>query len=432
MKEKIRKITQSYFVKSVATVASGTALAQLITLIFMPLITRLYGPEVYGLQGVFMNAVNVLATIGALAYPTAIVMPRKERDAIDIAVLCIFIATFTLILTSAALYFWGDYILALLNASEIGHLKQLIPLAAACAVGGVILDQWLIRKHEFKHIAKFKVITVGITSLAKTGIGFISPSASSLILTNTVGSGLGLGITFSAWRQRKSLPDEVPQKYQISLERLKSLALQYHDFPLLRAPHALISMLSRVLPVFFLSAYFGAASAGQYALTYAVLVAPAFLIGNSVMSVFYPRVTEAIRNEENARRLIIRTVLAMAMVGALPYLAVVLFGSIIFPLVFGEEWARAGEYAQWLAVWLFMQLVVKPCVVSIPPLKIQGGLLIYEIFSSGSKMLALWMGLVLFDNDIAAIALFSMFGVIAYIWLGCWVVCKSKNPPRLD
>jgi O-antigen/teichoic acid export membrane protein len=428
----MRKITQSYFFKSVATVASGTALAQLITLIFMPLITRLYGPEVYGLQGVFMNAVNVLATIGALAYPTAIVLPRKEKDAIDIAVLCIFIAIFTLIVTSAALYLWGDYILALLNASEISPLKQFIPLAAACAVGAVILDQWLVRKNEFKCIAKFKVVTVGITSLAKTGIGFISPSATSLILTSTVGSGLGLAITYAAWSQKKLPPDKATKKYRVNLERLKKLALQYRDFPMLRAPHALISMLSRVLPVFFLSAFFGAASAGQYALTYAVLVAPALLIGNSVMSVFYPRVTEAIRNEENARRLIIRAILAMAVVGAVPYLIIVLFGSTIFPFVFGEEWVRAGEYAQWLAVWLFMQLVVKPCVASIPPLKIQGGLLIYEIFSSGSKVLALWIGLVFFNDDIAAIALFSAFGVFAYIWLGWWVVSRSKNPPKLD
>jgi len=52
-------------------------------------------------------------------------------------------------------------------------------------------------------------------------------------------------------------------------------------------------------------------------------------------------------------------------------------------------------------------------------------LLIYELFSTGTKILALWLGFVVFRNDVTAVALFSMFGVVAYLWLIFWVVRRS-------
>jgi IS5 family transposase len=65
----------------VAVVASGTAGAQAITMGFSPVITRLYGPEAFGLLGVFMAMVQVLVPAAALTYPIAIVLPKEDRDA---------------------------------------------------------------------------------------------------------------------------------------------------------------------------------------------------------------------------------------------------------------------------------------------------------------------------------------------------------------
>ncbi len=63
------------FVRNVMTVAMGTALSQAIAMAFSPLITRLYGPEAFGLQSVFVTVVGLVSTVAALGYPTAIVLP---------------------------------------------------------------------------------------------------------------------------------------------------------------------------------------------------------------------------------------------------------------------------------------------------------------------------------------------------------------------
>lgn len=49
-----KRLTKSKFVRNVAIVATGTAGAQAITMAFAPIITRLYGPEAFGLLGTFM------------------------------------------------------------------------------------------------------------------------------------------------------------------------------------------------------------------------------------------------------------------------------------------------------------------------------------------------------------------------------------------
>ncbi|WP_236315732.1 hypothetical protein, partial [Enterobacter hormaechei] len=59
-------ISNNKFLKSVAIIASGTALAQIINLAAIPLITRLYGPQAYGMMGSFFSIVNVFIPLSAL------------------------------------------------------------------------------------------------------------------------------------------------------------------------------------------------------------------------------------------------------------------------------------------------------------------------------------------------------------------------------
>lgn len=56
--------------------ASGTAMAQVISMLLAPIITRLYGPEAYGMMGTFMAIIGIFTPIAALTYPIAIVLPK--------------------------------------------------------------------------------------------------------------------------------------------------------------------------------------------------------------------------------------------------------------------------------------------------------------------------------------------------------------------
>ncbi len=422
----LNKFAQRPFVRNVMTVASGTAASQAIAMAFAPLITGLYGPEAFGLQGIFMSVLSLFTVIAALGYPIAIVLPKHDADAIRLAYLSVYIGIGMALLTTLAIYVLGTDLLRLLNAEAIAAFIYLIPAGMFIAVLGSILGQWLIRKKSFALTAKYGVFTALLINTTKAGLGFLHPTAMSLVVTNTVGSLIGTAITYLGWRKHAAKQPAIRTAQQPATVR--QLAKIHLDFPLLRTPQNLVNAFSQSLPVLLLAGYFGASAAGQYAIAIAVLGIPANLIGGSVMSVFYPRINEAIQNGENARVLIIKATAGMAATGALPFLAVFVAGPFLFEFVFGKEWQTAGIYAQWLSLWLFFQYANKPAVSAVPTLRLQGGLLVYELFSTGTKILALWLGFIIFEDDVAAFALFSIFGVIAYIWLIIWVIQRSGSP----
>lgn len=426
MMGKLSALLQRPFVRNVTTVATGAAASHAIALAFTPLITRLYGPEAYGLQGVFTSVVGIVAVAAALGYPTAIVLPRDEADAVALVRLSLRIGLGATLLTAVLLSLFGAPLLALINAQAIVEHMYWLPPAVLAVVLGRVLSYWLIRQQAYALGARFQVLTSLLVGSVKCGAGLVAPTVAVLIAANTLGALLGSALTFFGWR--RSAAGRMPTV----AAPLRRVALAHRDFPLLRAPQDLINTLSQSLPLLLLAATFGAGAAGHYAIAIAVLGVPAALIGNSVGAVFYPRITQAVLAGENARAQIVRATAALAAVGALPFGLVLAFGPWLFETAFGAAWRAAGAYAQWLTPWLFMQFINPPAVASVPALHLQHGLLIYEFFSTGSKAVALWLGFALFANDLAAVALFSSVGVLAYAWLIGWVVWRSATPPRAE
>lgn len=412
-------------------VASGSAAAQAITMVFSPIITRLYGPEAYGSMGVFMSIAGVASTVAALSYPIAIVLPRSDADALGLMRVSMYVGIATSLVVTLTLYLFGSAIVTLLNVGAISSFVYLIPVYMLITVMSAVAGQWLIRQHAFTLVAKVSVWQALLTGLTKVGLGIFHPTAAVLVVTNTLSVLLSAVLMAFGWRASRTHNQPETEAAEPASSALQ-LTAHYRDFPLLRTPQVLLNALSHSLPVMMLATFFGASSAGFYSIATAVTALPAGLIGNSVMQVFYPRITEAINRREDARALIIKATAALALSGVAPFAIVVVAGPLLFAMVFGAEWRTAGIYAQWLSIWLFFQYINRPAVSAIPALRLQRGLLVYELFSSSTKVIALFVGYGILGSDIAAIALFSIFGAIAYAWLILWVIrCSgtSKTEP---
>lgn len=425
----LRSVIESHFVRSVFTVASGAVATQAISMAFSPFLTRMYGPEAFGLQTIFSSVVGLLGVVATMGYPTAIVIPRHDAEAINLAKISILIASVFCVLTAVIIGIFKSDILRLFNAQKIADFIYLVPPAIFIGALGSVFSQWLIRKKAFGFSVRSDVFTSIFVGGVKCGLGAFSPSAGNLILTNAFGSFLSMSLAFMSWRRLATRGTEISNKsHQIwNRSSLLDIGRKYYDFPLLRTPQNLINAFSQNVPVFWLATFSGASAPGQYAMAVAVLRMPINLIGGAVMTVFYPRINEAIHGREDVRALILRATIGMAITGIIPILSIAVAGPWLFQLVFGEGWGQAGEYSRWLSPWFFFQYINKPAVAAIPALNLQAGLLIYEVFSTGTKIFALWCGFVVFESDVAAVALFSVSGTIAYIWLIVWVIWRSKN-----
>ena len=416
---------KSKFVHNVAVATSGNAGAQVIAMAFSPIITRLYGAEALGILGTFMAIVAVVTSVAALSYPIAIVLPKEDSDARGIARLSIYIALFIAALVALLFLVAGDWLVQMLQVQETRAFIFLIPLIMIFSTWFRINQQWLIRKKQFKTIARVAVFQAFIVNSAKAGVGLFRPLAAVLIVLYTLGSALHAAmIAFGAKKAEDKGQQNREGYYKPSLW---DMAKKHYDFPLYRAPNEFINAVSQGLPVLMLAAFFGPVSAGFYTLSIKLLGQPSQLLSNAVGDVFYPRINEAAHRGENLTKLIINATLSLAAFGIVPFAMVVVFGPWLFGFVFGQEWVVAGEYARWLAMLKFFQFINVPSVKAIPTLGLQFFLLLYGFAVSILRLIALTVGFFVFHNDLVAIAFFGFVGVLMYILLIVFVIFKSDH-----
>lgn len=420
----IKKLTKNKFVRNVVIVASGTAGAQAITMLFSPIITRMYGPEAFGVMGTFSAMINIIIPVAALTYPIAIVLPKKHQEAKVIMKLSMLVALILSILSFIGILLFKEGIINLFKLDEISSYLYLIPFVIIFAAFMQIMEQWLIRTKQFSINARATFYQSVIINISKVGVGYFYPVAQVLIFLTAITNGLRGLMMFIFSKKPSHFNDNEDTKENIVMT---DVAKKHYDFPVYRAPQDLLDAFQQSFPVVLLTTFFGPAATGFYTIGRTVLRLPSNLIGKAVGDVFYPRIAEAANKKEDMAKLIKKGTFALAAVGLIPYGTVMLFGPFLFSFVFGSEWETAGEYARWIALWSYFGLMNRPSVRSFPVLNAQRFHLIFTLTMTILKLLLIVLAYYLFRSDIVAIALFCMAGVISNVTLIYVTINLSKK-----
>jgi len=409
----ISKIYKSNFAKNILILTTGSFGAQAINLFFSPLLTRLYGPEVFGILGVFVGVLSILTPVAALTYPGAIVLPKNDSHAFSIVQLSLYLSLMVSFIVALIFFIGGSGLLVFIGSATIAPYIYLIPLALILVAWLQASQQWLTRKKEYKLTAKVSILQSIISNSFKALFGLIHPSAGALIIITILGN--MLYVMLSVLGINKFKVSKLGGLFSIGNEDVRAclqVARQYRDFPTYRAPQALINTVALSLPLLLLSKFSGTASAGLYSICSMALILPTMVLGNAVADVFYRRLSEAAHRNENISGLIMKATAGVAILGFLPFLSVVLLGPDLFQFAFGSEWVKAGEYGRWIAIMSYFSFVGRVSAASIPVLNMQSWLLKFELLSTALKIGGLFLGFFVFKSDIAAIASFSILAAL--------------------
>lgn len=419
----LKSLLHNNFVRNVILIATGTASAQAITIAFSPLITRIYGPEAFGLLGTFTAIIAILAPITALTYPIGIVRPKTDDEGRAIAKLSVFLAILISLAAIVIIFAGGQFISKWFGLKDLAGYLLLVPVAMFFSVLQDVMQQWLIRKKQFKISARIAVSQSLIVNSAKVAAGLLYPFGGALIILSALGHAL---YAFQLWlgSRRWSTEEGWINKPQSKLPKLSSVANKHKDFALYRAPQVGVNALSQSVPVLLLASFFGPAVAGFYTLSRSVMAAPAELLGNSIGNVFFAQIAEAVNKGLNPRPFLFKATLGALGVALLPFSIVMIWGPGIFAFIFGSKWYEAGQYAQWVSVWLLFSLAARPVIATIPVLKMQGLFLLVELIFTIFKILGLLLGILVFKSAIYAVAFYSIISALLYGTLFFTVIFK--------
>ncbi|ABD42079.1 polysaccharide biosynthesis protein [Methanospirillum hungatei JF-1] len=405
----------SPFAKDVFTLVTGTAFAQLIGIIASPLLTRLYGPESFGLLALFTSITGIIGVIACMRYELAIMLPKDDEDAVNLLGLCIIMVTIITGLTAIGLLLGGDALFALLNARDLAPYLWLIPPFIFISGLFLALNYWNSRTRHYGRLSIARVTSVITSTGAQLGAGFAGyATGGSLIGASLAGSAISTGILGGQiWRD-----DGAYIKEKISWKGMIYGLKRYKKFPLLDSTSALLNTISWQLPVLLLSAFFSPVIVGFYALGMRVLQTPMSLIGGAIAQVFFQRAAEDF-HKGTLSILMAEVFDVLLKIGVFPMLLLTITGWDLFTVIFGDTWGEAGIYAQLLGIWAIFWFISSPLstILSVTENLRMGFFL--TILNLSTRISSLLIGGFL-GNIYIAIALFSFSGVLVY-GFGCLI-----------
>lgn len=423
--DSIARLRRSSLLTNLAKVTGGSIVAQAIAFAFSPVITRIYGPEAFGIQGVFLSLVAILSPAAALRYPMAIIIAKNDEAAQRLGQLSLRIAFAFALLLLIGLLLFRHPIERLAGAETLGLLIYFLPLALFCTAWQEVMDGSTARRNDFGLAARVTVIQTFSTNVARVIGGIATPLASVLVIVSSIAPALQAGLLILGSRRGKA--PSLPQRPEASEPRdAKALLMAHRDFPLYRVPTDVLNAASQSVPVILLATFFSPYAAGLYALTRTVLNLPFNIIGTAAGNVLYTRFAEVAHSGQRLTPIIVRTTLAFFAFAPV-IVGVAYFFPDIFAFMFGKQWREAGQYGQWMSLWIAVALANLPTIRAAPVIKGQHLMLILNILMLVSRILAIVAGATFYGDALSSVILFSIVSAVGnLILIGLLILAAQR------
>lgn len=415
--------TSSSFAIDILKLVSGTTISQLIVVLAAPFLTRLYGPEAYGLLAIFTSITSIIGVIVCMRYELAIMLPKTDEEAANILGLCLLCVIVISGFTVPVLYFGGDLLLSVLKAPGLSPYLILIPPFVFISGIFLALNYWNSRTRHFGRLSIARVSSSIVTACTQLCAGFAGYATGGILIgASLVGSIVSTGVLGGQILR----DDRIILRKNISWSGMLNGMKRYKKFPLIDSFSALLNTISWQLPIFLLSAFFSTTIVGFYSLGFTILQFPMSLIGSAIAQVFFQRAAEAYHQGtlDSLAENIFKVLLKLSV---LPMLLIAVAGKDMFIIVFGAAWGEAGIYAQILSFWAIFWFISSPLSTICSVREKLTLSLSMTILNFITRLLSLVVGGVL-GSAILAITLFSVSGVFVY-GLACIVFLKLAGVP---
>ncbi len=175
-----------------------------------------------------------------------------------------------------------------------------------------------------------------------------------------------------------------------------------------------MNSISIQIPVLLLASFFTKTSVGLYFHAFKIMSVPVTIIGRSVGQVFFQKTSEKIDKPEELKYATQEVFKKMFLMCVVPMAMITVFGDYIFDFVFGDEWRKAGVFAQIISPWLLVNFVTAPLTLLFELLKKQNIFIIFNGLFFVFRLSSLLIGYFIFNDVFYAIALYSVTSFLIY------------------
>lgn len=341
--------------------ASGNGLAQIIGVLGIPLLTRLYTPHDFAVQSLFVQVAMFAAGIMTWRYEYFVQLPKSNADANTLLhlVFCLGLAAF-LILTPLT-WIFREILARFLGEPDVAVWLVFAPGTALLICCALALQHCVQRQRNYRASGLSEL--AGKSGYVGSGIlGCWLGNGPGGLIAATAVAALGKIAWLKRGRDIAAIPsDSKPETtYRFDIKAARRLAYAYGRLASSLVFSHLMTTCTAAVPIVFITHMYGAEVLGQFALVSSTIFLPAGLVGAAIGQVYYQRAAEHWANGGSFSQLWKSTAKRLVGIGLLAYIGIALVAPFAYPLVFGRAWADAGYYASLMAVSAFFSFVSSP------------------------------------------------------------------------
>lgn len=317
------------FIKNMLTLMTFTVIGQLIIFATLPLISRIYSPEQFGLYSSLVAIISILGVTTTLRYDIAIALTNDSSERFALYKLSSYLNLIITILITCSLiiinaftdYFsLGEILFIGLSIYMIGKLQ--------------IFNNLSVSLGYFKQVSLTK-LTQSISQVIIQLFGYFSKNNLIFLFLGYI-AGKTNGLLYLYRTNKGSLKAE-----DIKKEDYLRVIKKFKNFPLYSFPSSLIGSASSNIIIIVIVVIYGGFYAGLYGFLTRIISAPLQLISKSYNSSLYKY------SQSNSTRSIFKLyILTSSFILLLFIFAIVIYMNLdvnIFSVLFGQEWAYINK-----------------------------------------------------------------------------------------
>lgn len=419
MRHRLKNILSSEFNKNVFIISRGTVISQILLIAATPLLTRLYSPESFGKLAVFTSIYSIVLGISTLKYELSVLLPKSEKQAVQLVQLTI--------LSSAILTICFSIVIGILSISgyiALDYVYYFIPFILIIGATNSALINFFSRMKDFQTGA----ITGIINSLGNVVFCFIlfcfHESESIYLLTIAY----IIGIIFSFLYLLFQFLKKYSSLWEVEVENLWSLALEYKRFPKYVVFTSLLGLLSYQIFPILIEKFFTTEDVGYYSLANRFLFVPSILIGGAIGEVFRVEFSKNLNSGGDNLEFFKKTLQKMAILGILIFIPLYFIAPLLFEVFLGSQYAMSGQFASYLSIGIMGIFLIQPFQFVFIALNRMKVLIVFQIVFAVIPVVAVITG----DWLVSIFTTFKIYSMLCIVISGFFMFFVTNSIQRLQ
>ena len=188
----LKQLRTDGFVRSAAVLVGGTAFAQAIGLAALPVLTRLYSPEDFGILAVYTSILSIVGAIACLRFDIAVPISERDDEAINLLGVALLSAFGVALVSLVLVILFSEQICHALRLPVDGALPWLVPAGIFCYGSYSCLQSWGVRRKRFGLISQTRLTQSIAGTATQLSFGFINGSSVGLVVGYIISTSAGI------------------------------------------------------------------------------------------------------------------------------------------------------------------------------------------------------------------------------------------------